>query len=160
MLRTLDLDGDGQADLRNHGGKDKAALAYSIENYEYWREWLGRTDLAHGQFGENFTVEGMTEDRVHIGDVFRVGEAVVQVTQPRVPCFKLALKMQDPDFPDLFLSSGRVGFYLRVLEEGAVGEGDAIELVTADPEGLTVREVCHLLYFRLGHLTSSPVEWA
>ena len=147
MLRTSNLDGDGQADLTNHGGIHRAAYAYSIENYDYWRRELGRSDFAFGQFGENFTVEGMSEEDVHIGDVFRVGDALVEVTQPRPPCFKLGIKMDAARFPKLFLASGRVGFYLRVLEEGEVEAGDVFERVESDPERMTVREISHLLFF-------------
>jgi MOSC domain-containing protein YiiM len=147
MLRALNLDGDGQADLANHGGIHRAAYAYSIENYDYWRRELGRADLGFGQFGENFTVRGMVEDDVHIGDVFRVGDALVEVTQPRPPCFKLGIKMGMARFPKLFLASGRVGFYLRVLDEGEVGAGDVFERVESDPERVTVREMSHLLFF-------------
>jgi MOSC domain-containing protein YiiM len=147
MLGTLNLDGDGQADLVGHGGIYKAVYAYPVENYEYWKRELGRTDLAYGQFGENFTVEGMVEDEVHIGDVFRVGDALVEVTQPRVPCYKLGIKMGLPKFVKMFLASCRVGFYLRVLEEGEVGAGDVVYRVRADPGRTTVREMCHLLYF-------------
>src|SRR5262245_59643996 len=111
MLRTRNLDGDGQADLNAHGGVHKAAYAYSIENYEYWKRELGRDDFRYGQFGENFTVEGMLEDDVHLGDVFRVGGALVQVSEPRAPCAKLALKMDLPQFPKRFLASERVGLY-------------------------------------------------
>lgn len=146
-LSRLNLEGDAQADLRVHGGPHKAVYAYSIENYEYWKERRTGEEFPSGQFGENFTVEGMTEDRVRIGDQFRIGTAVVEVTQPRVPCFKLALKMGDPQFPKHFLRSERVGFYLRVLEEGEVGAGDAIELVSAGPEQMSVKEIVHLLYF-------------
>jgi MOSC domain-containing protein YiiM len=147
MLRTLNLDGDGQADLIGHGGIFKAAYAYSVENYNYWKRELGRTDLAFGQFGENFTVEGMLEDEIHVGDVFRAGGALVEVTQPRVPCYKLGIKMGLRGFEKTFLASGRVGFYLRVLEEGEVGAGDVLNRVRSDPERMTVREICHLLYF-------------
>ena len=147
MLGALNLDGDGQADLVGHGGIFKAAYAYSIEHYDYWKRELGREDLTFGQFGENFTVEGMTEDEVHIGDVFRVGGALVEVTQPRVPCYKLGLKMGLRGFEKRFLASCRVGFYLRVLEEGEVGAGDGLDRVRTDPERITVREMCHLLYF-------------
>ena len=147
MLGTLNLDGDGQADLVGHGGIYKAAYAYSVENYEYWKREIGLADLAFGQFGENFTVEGMPEDAVHIGDAFRVGGAMVEVTQPRVPCYKLGLKMGLKGFEKTFLASCRVGFYLRVLEEGEVGVGDGLDRVRSDPEGITVREMCHLLYF-------------
>jgi MOSC domain-containing protein YiiM len=147
MLRTLNLDGDGQADLIGHGGICKAAYAYSVENYDYWKRALGRIDFAFGQFGENFTVEGMLEDEIHVGDVFRVGDALVEVTQPRVPCHKLGIKMGLLGFEKRFLASCRVGFYLRVLEEGEVGAGDAFDRVRTDPERMTVREICHLLYF-------------
>ena len=147
-LRSSNLDGDGQADLSVHGGVHKAAYVYSIENYFYWERQLGRSDFGFGQFGENFTVEGMLEDEVRIGDVFRVGEALVEVTQPRVPCYKLGLKMGLPGFLKMFLESCRVGFYLRVLEEGEVGVGDTFELVRSEPEEVTVIEACHyLLYF-------------
>ena len=147
MLGKSNLDGDGQADLVGHGGIYKAAYAYSVENYEYWKRELDRKDLTFGWFGENFTVQGMTEDEVHIGDAFRVGGALVEVTQPRVPCYKLGLKMGLKGFEKTFLASCRVGFYLRVLEEGEVGAGDVPNLVTTDPERITVREMCHLLYF-------------
>ena len=146
MLRTLNLDGDEQADLENHGGIHRAAYAYSIENYDHWRRKIGRSDFAFGQFGENFTVEGMPENDVHIGDVFRVGDALVEVTQPCPPCFKLGIKMGITRFPKLFLASGRVGFYLRVLEEGEVGAGDVFDRVESDPERMTIREISHLLF--------------
>lgn len=154
-LRRSNLDGDRQADLAVHGGIHKAAYVYSIENYDYWERELGRGDFAFGQFGENFTVEGMVEDKVHIGDVFRIGEALVEITQPRVPCYKLGIKMGSPRFLKTFLESCRVGFYLGVLEEGEVGAGDVIERVRSDPERVTVREACHLLYFDLDNLEGS-----
>ncbi len=147
MLRTTNLDGDGQADLENHGGVDRAAYAYSIENYEHWQRELGWDEFAFGKFGENFTVEGMMEDGIHIGDVLRVGDALVEVSQPRPPCFKLGIKMGMARFPKQFLASGRVGFYLRVLEEGEVGAGDAFERVESDPEQVSVREMSRLLFF-------------
>src|SRR5262245_20079370 len=147
-LRMLNLDDDGQADFKNHEG----AYAYSIENYDFWKRELGREDFSYGQFGENFTVEGMLEDTVHLGDVFQIGGALVQVSEPRVPCAKLALKMGMPTFPKRFLASERVGFYLRVLQEGEVGAGDPIERVTVDPEQMTVRAFLHLAYFDEGNL--------
>lgn len=148
MLRTLNLDGDGQADLKGHGGTYKAAYVYSIENYRYWADELGRTDFAAaGQFGENFTVEGMDDEQVWIGDVFRVGDAMVEVTQPRVPCFKLGVRMDIPDFQKQFAQSCRVGFYLRVLTEGEVGAGDEFAHVRGASARMTVREMMHLLYF-------------
>jgi len=146
MLRELNLDGDGQADLTVHGGVHQAVYVYPVEHYDYWKEKLGRNDLTFGQFGENFTVAGMLEDQIHIGDIFRIGEAMAQVTQPRVPCFKLAMKMQMPQFPKLFMASGRTGFYLRVLKEGEVGAGDAIERIDIDPEPMSVQEVFRLAF--------------
>lgn len=147
MLRRLNLDGDGQADLWGHGGAFRAVYVYSAENYSFWRQELGRDDLPVGTFGENFTVEGMPDDTICVGDVFRIGEALVEVSQPRIPCFKLALKMGIPNFQNRFLEQRRVGFYFRVLEEGEVGAGDPIKLVRRDPKGMTVRQVNDLLFF-------------
>ena len=147
MLRRLNLEGDGQADLWGHGGAFRAVYAYPFENYAYWEHELGRGDFTLGQFGENFTVEGMLDDEICIGDVFRIGDALVEVSQPRIPCYKLAIKMGSDGFQNRFLKSGRVGFYLRVLEEGEVGAGDAIELVRRDPRRLTVSKVSNLLFF-------------
>ena len=152
MLRSLNLEGDGQADLVGHGGIYKAAYTYSVENYEYWRRELGRTDFTFGQFGENLTVDGMLEDEIHVGDVFRAGGALVEVTQPRVPCYKLGIKMGLRGFEKMFLASCRVGFYLRVLEEGEIGAGDVLDRLRTDPELMTVMEICHLLYFDSGNL--------
>lgn len=146
MLSRLNLEGDGQADLRNHGGADKAVYAYPFEHYAHWQQELGRDDFIHGQFGENFTVAGLLETEVNIGDVFGIGSARLQVTQPRIPCFKLNLRMGMEDFDKKFLSSNRIGFYLRVLEAGEVGAGDAIERLERDAGGLTVAEVCRLAY--------------
>src|SRR3989454_6689168 len=136
----LNLDGDRQADLRVHGGPDQAVYAYPVEHYDYWRRELGR-ELPYGQFGENFTVLGMLEDEVRVGDVFQVGDAQVQVTNPRVPCSKLAFKMGSARFPKRFLKSGRLGYSLRVLVEGEVGAGDRIVLLRTDPQQMTIREV-------------------
>ena len=147
MLRRLNLEGDGQADLWGHGGAFRAVYAYGFENYAFWERELGRGDFTVGQFGENFTVEGMGDDEICIGDVFRIGGALVEVSQPRIPCYKLAIKIGSDGFQNRFLESGRVGFYLRVLEEGEVGTGDAIELVRRDPRRLTVTEVSNLLFF-------------
>ncbi|MBW2190706.1 MAG: MOSC domain-containing protein [Deltaproteobacteria bacterium] len=146
--RTLNLDGDRQADLVGHGGEMRAVLVYSRENYDYWAKELGRSDLVFGQFGENFTVEGMLDEHIHVGDRFRIGTALFEVSQPRVPCYKLAMKMGVEGFYAQLLKSGRPGFYFRVLEEGDVGAGDEIQLVESDPIGVTVREVSNLLYFQ------------
>ena len=147
MLGRLNLEGDGQADLWGHGGAFRAVYVYSIENYDHWKRELGRSDFAYGAFGENFTVEGMHDDEICVGDVFRVGGALVEVSQPRIPCYKLAIKMGLDGFQNRFLESRRVGFYFRVLEEGEVGPGDAIELVSRDPRRMTVRRVNDLLFF-------------
>jgi len=147
MLRRLNLEGDGQADRNVHGGINKAVYAYPFEHYEYWSRELGRTDFAYGQFGENFTVSGMLEDAVRIGDAFRIGSALVEVTQPRAPCFKLGIRMGMNDFPKRFMASGRTGFYLKVLEEGEVGVGDGIERIRGDVGNITVRGLWHLAYY-------------
>ena len=146
-VSRLNVDGDGQADLLGHGGEMRAVLVYSFENYAHWATELGRTDLRFGQFGENFTVEGMLDDEVHVGDRFRIGTAVFEVSQPRVPCYKLAIKMQVDGFYSMLLQHGRPGFYFRVLEEGEVGRDDVIHRVSAHPVGMTVREMSNLLYF-------------
>jgi len=135
----LGIDGDRQADTENHGGADKALYFYTVENSRLWEMELGRT-LPPGAFGENFTVSGMPDETVHIGDIFRVGGITVQVTQPRVPCFKLGIKMQDMKFVTRFLHSGRAGFYTRILEPGAAAAGDGIALLEVDPHGLSVKE--------------------
>lgn len=145
-VRTLHLDGDGQADLRFHGGVDKAVYAYPAEHYAYWKDELLRDAMPYGLFGENLTVEGVLERDACIGDTFRAGGAMLQITQPRVPCFKLGIKMGDPKFVKRFLESRRSGFYLRVLEEGPVAAGDVFERVARDPAGLTVHEV-HCIHF-------------
>jgi MOSC domain-containing protein YiiM len=145
-IAKLGFVGDQQADLKVHGGMYKAVYSYPFEHYEYWSRALGRSDFAFGQFGENLTVSGFTEDEVNIGDVFRVGSAMLEVTQPRVPCFKLAHKMGLPGFPKLFTASGRTGFYHRVLEEGKVSAGDEIERVKTDPHKITVREMMRIMH--------------
>jgi len=144
MLRTLNLDGDRQADLNVHGGPDKAAYAYPSEHYAYWREELPGAELPWGMFGENFTTEGLDESGVRVGDRFRVGEAEVTVTQPRMPCHKLAVKFGRADILKRFLASGRTGFYFSVQREGEVGAGDEIELIGRDGNGVTVADILRL----------------
>ena len=143
-LRTLNLDGDRQADLSVHGGLSKAAYAYPIEHYEYWREQLPGVDLPWGMFGENFTTEGLREYSVNIGDRFRIGSAEVMVTEPRLPCYKLAAKFGRDDIIKRFLHSGRTGFYFAVMQEGEVGTGDGIELVSRDEHSVTVADITRL----------------
>jgi MOSC domain-containing protein YiiM len=145
MVRRLNLHGDGQADLRVHGGPDKAVYAYPVQHYAHWRAAVGRELSPYGYFGENLTVEGTDEAEVQIGDVLRAGEAVLEVSHPRVPCFKLAMRMRDHAFGKPFLASGRVGFYLRVREEGELAAGDPIELVSRGEGGFSVRRIAWML---------------
>jgi len=144
MLRRLNLDGDRQADLRVHGGPAKAVYAYPSEHYPMWQKELPDMDLQYGMFGENFTTEGLNEDNTNIGDRFRIGGAVVMVTQPREPCFKLAAKFGRADIIKKFLESGRSGFYLAVLEEGLVKAGQTIERIYRDENGVTVADMNQL----------------
>lgn len=140
------LDGDGQADLSAHGGENKAVYGYPHEHYATWASELERDDFTPGQFGENLTTEGLLETEVRIGDVFRVGSAVLQVSQPRSPCFKLGIRMKDPTFVRTFLQSGRPGFYFRVLEQGALQAGDSLERIERGETDLTVYELWNLSF--------------
>jgi MOSC domain-containing protein YiiM len=140
-LSRLSLAGDIQADRRHHGGPDQAIYLYPYEHYAAWLAALGREDLSPGFFGENFTTEGVLENVTRAGDIFRFGGATLQVTKPRLPCFKLGLRVGSPSFVREFLESGRLGFYLRVLEEGEVAAGDTIELLASDPAQPTIAEV-------------------
>jgi ferredoxin-NADP reductase/MOSC domain-containing protein YiiM len=142
----VNLDGDGQGDLAGHGGEQRAVFVYQIESYRYWQEQLKRTDFVHGQFGENFTVEGLPDDAVCIGDRYQIGSAVFEVTQPRVTCYRVGIRMNEPRMPALLTSSGRPGFYCRVLCEGEVGAGDGIVKVGEVKERMTVAEINALLY--------------
>ena len=144
QLRTLNLDGDRQADLKVHGGIYKAVYSYPGEHYNYWRRELPGVELPWGMFGENLTVEGMLESEVNIGDQFRIGSAELVVTQPRFPCYKLAVKFGRDDIIKRFLESGRTGFYFAVQKEGDVGAGDSIEIISKDVNGLTVADVTRL----------------
>jgi ferredoxin-NADP reductase/MOSC domain-containing protein YiiM len=145
-VHTLNVAGDAQADLVGHGGEHRAVYVYDWSAYEYWSEFFGRDDLSAGHFGENFTVEGMPDDKVCVGDRYRIGGASFEVTQPRVTCFKIGLRLGEPRMPALLYSHGRPGFYLRVLEEGEVGAGDVVERIAVGPETMSVREVSALLY--------------
>jgi ferredoxin-NADP reductase/MOSC domain-containing protein YiiM/ferredoxin len=142
----LNLDGDGQGDLAGHGGEHRAVFVYQIESYRYWQEQLRRTDFVYGQFGENFTVEGLPDDGVYIGDHYRIGSALFEVTQPRVTCYRVGIRMNEARMAALLTSSGRPGFYFRVLEEGDVGVGDEITKVEEGEARMSVTEVNALLY--------------
>ena len=145
-VRRLNLDGDGQGDLAGHGGEQRAVFVYQIKSYGFWRELLKRTDFVHGQFGENFTIEGLSDDSVCIGDRYQIGSAVFEITQPRVTCYRVGIRMNEPRMPALLTSSGRPGFYFRVLQEGEVGAGDEIVKVGEAKELMTVAEINALLY--------------
>lgn len=145
-LGRLNLAGDGQGDLAGHGGEMRAVFVYQIESYRHWQDQLQRTDFVHGQFGENFTIEGLPDDTVCIGDRYRIGSALFEVTQPRVTCYRVGIRVGEPRMPALLTSSGRPGFYFRVLAEGEVGAGDAIVKVGEADERMTVAEINALLY--------------
>jgi ferredoxin-NADP reductase/MOSC domain-containing protein YiiM len=145
-VRRLNVEGDGQADLEAHGGEHRAVFVYDAASVHHWATELGRDDLSPGCFGENFTVSGMADDTICVGDVFRIGGAVFEVSQPRVTCFKVGLALKEPRMPSLLYRAGRPGFYLRVVEEGEVGAGDDIEKLSAGPGEMTVREISALLY--------------
>jgi MOSC domain-containing protein YiiM len=143
-LRTLNLDGDQQADLTVHGGKNKAVYCYPIAHYDYWKKELPGRELPMGLFGENFTTDGLLEESVHLGDRFSVGSAEVVVTQPRLPCYKLGVRFQSDEMVRRFLASGRTGFYLAVTREGEVGAGDEIKVISRDDNAVPVSEITRL----------------
>src|SRR5829696_8317668 len=145
-VRRLNIDGDGQGDLAGHGGERRAVFVYQLGSYRYWERELGRDDFVYGQFGENFTVEGLSDDEVCIGDRYQIGTAVFEVTQPRVTCYRVGIRLNDPRIPALLVSHRRPGFYFRVLQEGEVQAGDEIVKLASGPEQMTVAEVDALLY--------------
>jgi MOSC domain-containing protein YiiM len=146
LVRRLNIDGDGQGDLAGHGGEHRAVFVYQIDSYHYWQSQLGRNDFTYGQFGENFTVDGLSDQEVCIGDRYRVGSALFEVTQPRVTCYRVGIRMNEPKMAALLVAHGRPGFYFRVLEEGEVEAGDEIVKVAAGLERMTVFEINALLY--------------
>lgn len=146
MVRKLDIDGDAQADLAGHGGEQRAVFVYQIASYHFWESFLGRSDFTFGQFGENFTVEGLLDSEVCIGDRYRIGDAIFEVTQPRVTCYRVGIRMNEPRMPALLVAHHRPGFYFRVLQEGEVGAGDDIVKITDGPERMSVADVDALLY--------------
>jgi ferredoxin-NADP reductase/MOSC domain-containing protein YiiM len=146
MARRLNIDGDGQGDLVGHGGEHRAVFVYQIDSYHYWQRQLGRDDFTCGQFGENFTVDGLSDQEVCIGDRYRIGQALFEVTQPRVTCYRVGIRMKEPRMAALLVAHGRPGFYFRVVEEGEVEAGDEIVQVATGPENMTVFEINALLY--------------
>ncbi len=168
-LRKHNLDGDQQADLSVHGGPTKAVYVYPVQHYTYWRGELPDVDFGWGHFGENFTVDGMDEESIYIGDEFGVGTTRLVVTEPRMPCFKLGVRFGRADMPKRFLQSQRTGFYFGVVEEGEVQAGDALELLSKHPEGLTVADVTSLYTTERGNIallkkaisvTALPDSWS
>ena len=168
QVARLNVAGDRQSDLTVHGGADKAVYAYPAEHYAFWRNELPGTDFPWGVFGENLTTEGLLEDKVHVGDRFRAGSTEFIVTQPRMPCYKLAVRFNRPDMVKRFLRSGRTGFYLAVLREGDIGAGDPVDLVAEDDNRITVADVVGLyaadaanqdLLRRASELPSLPESW-
>ena len=141
MVRRLNIDGDGQGDLEGHGGEHRAVLVYQLESYRHWEHELGRSESTYGQFGENFTVDGLPDDEVCIGDRYRIGEALFEVSQPRVTCYRVGLRMGEPRMAALLVAHGKPGFYLRVVEEGLVGAGDEIVKIADGSERMTVAEI-------------------
>jgi MOSC domain-containing protein YiiM len=154
MVRTLNLEGDRQADLTVHGGVTKAVYAYPSEHYGYWRAELSGVDLPWGMFGENFTTEGLLEEATYIGDRFGIGEAEVMVTEPRMPCYKLGIKFGRADIIKRFLASRRTGFYFTVVREGMVGTGDAIKLIGQEQQDISVADITRLYAFEKDDLKS------
>jgi len=150
MVRRLNIEGDGQGDLAGHGGEHRAVFVYQIDSYHYWERQLGRDDFTYGQFGENFTVDGLSDQEVCIGDRYRIGQALFEVTQPRVTCYRVGIRMNEPQMPALLVAHGRPGFYLRVVEDGEVEAGDEIVQVAAGPEHMSVFAINALLY-KPGH---------
>lgn len=155
-VHPLGLEGDGQADLTVHGGPYQAVYAYPVEHYAFWEKELGAAAYAPGTFGENLTIEGLLETEVCVGDVLRIGGLLLQVTCPRIPCFKLGNKLNRPDILKPFLQSGRSGFYFRVLKEGSVSAGSPMEIVERDPREITVRALLGM--HRLGEGTRESIE--
>jgi len=146
MVRNQDIDGDAQADLAGHGGEHRAVFVYQRDSYHYWERFLGRSDFTFGQFGENFTVEGLPDNEVRIGDRYRIGGAEFEVTQPRVTCYRVGIRMNEPRMAALLVAHHRPGFYFRVLQEGEVGAGDDIVKIADGPEQITVADIDGLLY--------------
>jgi MOSC domain-containing protein YiiM len=147
MLRTLNLDGDGQADLAVHGGVSKAVYAYPSEHYAFWRAEFPEMDLSWGMFGENFTTEGLLEENIYIGDRFRVGESEIMATEPRMPCYKLGIKFGRVDIIKRFLASRRSGFYFAVTRQGVVNAGDALEFIGREQQDISVADITRLYAF-------------
>jgi MOSC domain-containing protein YiiM len=145
-VSQTNLDGDQQADLKNHGGVDKAVYGFAADHYDYWKAELGMSSMPPGQFGENLTIDGLLETRCMIGDRYAIGELVVEVSQPRVPCFKLGIRFNDKSMPKRFLSNGQTGVYFRVIETGSVALGDSLKLTHRESDSISVHELFNAFY--------------
>ena len=154
----FNVDGDGQGDLVGHGGENRAVFVYQLDSYHYWESQLGRADFVYGEFGENFTVEGLSDDEVWVGDRYRIGSAEFEVTQPRVTCYRIGIRMNEPRMASLLVAHGRPGFYFRVLEEGDIEAGNEIVRIMRGPENMSISEISALLY-KPGH-ASAQLEQA
>jgi MOSC domain-containing protein YiiM len=154
IVRKLNIDGDGQGDLAGHGGVNRAVMVYQLDSYRYWERQLSRTDFSYGQFGENFTVEGLPDVEVSIGDRYRIGTALFEVSQPRVTCYRLGIRLDEPQMAALLVAHHRPGFYFRVLEEGEVGAGDEIVKVAEGAERMNVAEMVAQIFARRDFLTA------
>jgi MOSC domain-containing protein YiiM len=150
VVRRLNIDGDGQGDLEGHGGVNRPVMVYQTDSYRYWERELGRNNFSYGQFGENFTVDGLPDDEVCVGDRYRIGTALFEVSQPRVTCYRVGIRMDEPQMPAKLVAHHRPGFYFRVLEEGNVGAGDEIIKVADGPERMSIAETDAMLHLR-GH---------
>ncbi len=146
MVRRLNIDGDGQGDTKGHGGEQRAVFVYQVQSYEYWQRHFGRDDLSYGNFGENLTVDGLPDAEVCIGDRYRIGEAEFEVTQPRVTCYRVGMRLGEPELPALLVSHHRPGFYMRVITEGRIQAGDPIVKTRTGPGALSVADTDALLY--------------
>ena len=158
-VTRLNLEGDGQADLSVHGGPNKAVYAYPSEHYAWWQSKLPSVEMPWGMFGENLTLQGLLEDEAHIGDCFQMGTAILMVTQPRLPCYKLGIRFGRADMPEQFLFSRRTGFYFAVAREGELSKGDVIQRIQRDPNQVSVSDILHLCYGD-GHQDAQLVERA
>lgn len=158
MVRRLNIDGDGQGDLAGHGGLNRPVMVYQLDSYSYWERELGRANFSYGQFGENFTVDGLPDAEVCVGDRYRIGSALFEVSQPRVTCYRVGIRMDEPQMAAKLVAHHRPGFYFRVLEEGEVGAGDEIVKIADGPEGMTIAEIDAMLY--LGRRTREQLDRA
>ena len=160
FVGSHNLDGDTQADLKNHGRKSKAVYGFSADHYSYWSKTLNRPDIKPGTFGENLTISGFEESRIHIGDDLRVGDCILQVSQPRVPCFKLGLALDNNELPRLFVKYGATGVYFRVIKEGMVKAGDTVQIIRSEPSAVSIKSLFDAYFNDRSEAAISVIEQA